>query len=224
MKHFSDIFPAGWRDLIGQNQKTGLGLDLATTEKQTSNPAALAIVQDISVDVFAVRLVMRWKTSNDLVTTGILDHAFAGLPKGLRPRALSIDATNERFYAGTLRRRYASICPVHLVINSEAIEYQGERMTYKSYLGNLLVNVLSDNALLLPKEEWLYKDLRSVKRDKGTFSCDVDENGNHGDCFDAIKLALHSLISAGSGPVEASAAGVGAFSSGQSSYANRMVF
>jgi hypothetical protein len=72
------------------------------------------------------------------------------------------------------------------------------------------VNTAEDGRLLLPAESWLEKDLRSVKRAGGSFECEVDEDGNHGDTFDAIKLALHALTSGG-GPAEAQAAPVGSY-------------
>jgi len=39
-------------------------------------------------------------------------------------------------------------------------------------------------------------------------AAEVEEDGGHADCFDAIKLSLHSLIGAG-GPAQAHATGPG---------------
>lgn len=62
--------------------------------------------------------------------------------------------------------------------------------------------------MLLPQAEWLRADLRRVKREKGGFVCEVDEQGNHGDCFNAIEQAFHGVMGAG-GPAAAVAARVG---------------
>jgi len=99
---------------------------------------------------------------------------------------------------------------VHLIIASEATEYLGERMNFKQYLGNLVVNAFEDNRLAMAPEVWLRNDVRSVKRDRGTFEADLAEDGGHGDCFVAISLALHAL-SRGGGPSVAHAVQVGNF-------------
>jgi phage FluMu gp28-like protein len=84
-----------------------------------------------------------------------------------------------------------------LVIASETIEKGLEEMTYKSYLGNLLVNALEDRHLLLPADRWVRNDFRLVFKNKGSFDNEVDNAGHHADTFDATKLALHALTRAG---------------------------
>jgi hypothetical protein len=170
----SDIFPADWHEHFAPAGRVGLGLDVGTTEKNKSNPSALAVTQEVGMNYF-VRLLLRWKTSDPAVTTAIIKTA---LPHGLRARRLCVDATSER-------------------------------MNYKCYLGNLLVNTCDDGRLALPDAPWLTADLRSVTRSKGTFEAEVLEDGGHGDCFDAIKLSLHALMTRG-GPAQARAAQVGA--------------
>jgi phage FluMu gp28-like protein len=96
----------------------------------------------------------------------------------------------------------------------------GEKMIFKQYLGNLLVNTIDDGYLALPKENWIQKDFRSVVRDRGTFEAEVDEEGRHGDCFDAVKLSLHALIVPG-GQVDISAAQVGTYTPGRSEITDR---
>jgi len=49
---------------------------------------------------------------------------------------------------------------VELVIKSESINYLGESMNYKAYLGNLFVNTIDDGHLLLPQANWLRDDIR----------------------------------------------------------------
>lgn len=205
-----DMLPKGWAGFFAPDApRIGLGLDLGTTEKKKSNPSCLAVTQELRPTFFA-RLVISWKTQDPNVTRGLVRLVVQGLPFGYRARRLCIDATSERFFAADLRRDLAGVVPVELVVASEATEYLGERMTYKQYLGNLFVNTIDDGYLALPKEAWLQKDIRSVVRDRGTFEAEVDEEGRHGDAFDAIKLSLHALIAKG-GPTEAFAAPVGGY-------------
>jgi phage FluMu gp28-like protein len=202
------ILPRELPSLLKEGTRLGLGLDIATTEKKKSNPSALALTEQVGSDFF-VRMLLRWKTSNDLVTTGILQNLlFLLAPR--RPRRLCIDATSERFFAASIKREFAAMVPVDLVVSSESTEYLGEKMTFKQYLGNLLVNTLEDGHLFLPDEPWVRNDFRQVQRVKGSFHAEPDEAGNHADGFDAVKLSLHGLITSG-GPAEASATQVGSF-------------
>ncbi|HMO03937.1 MAG TPA: hypothetical protein PKC67_02380 [Kiritimatiellia bacterium] len=207
--HVDHVIPRGWKDLITPGDPVGIGVDLATTEKKKSNPSAIAVVQRVSNDFFA-RLVLRFKTSDPDITEALIRKAHE-LPHGLRARKTCIDATNERFFATNLRRKLMGTAVVALVVSSESTTYLGEKMNFKTYLGNLFVNTIDDGRLALPPETWLEKDIRQVVRDRGMFDADVDEEGNHADSFDAIKLALHALIGTASGPVEAHAAPVGTF-------------
>lgn len=205
----AEVWPNAWRDLLTPLHPVAIGYDVATTTKKLSNPSAAAVVQKIGVD-FAVRAVCKWKTSDPAVSEAIIDDALFGLPHGLRIRRLCIDATNEKFFAADQKKRLSGKIVCELIVSSETKVYAGEEMNWKSYLGNLLVNTADDGHLLLPNETWLRNDLRMVKTEKGLFTCEPDEEGNHGDCFDAIKLALHGVIGAG-GPAEASAAQVGGY-------------
>lgn len=204
----SEVLPRGWRELLTPHHPIAAGLDVATTTNKKSNPSALAIVQKVSSD-FIVRAVARWKTADPRVTAAVLDELLE-LPHGLRLRRLVVDATSERFFAAEQQQRLAGRMVVELVVRSENTTHQGVEMNWKTYLGNLLVQTCEDQHLLLPQADWLRADLRSVKRDKGGFVCEVDEDGNHGDCFNAIEQGIHGVIGAG-GPAAASAASVGTF-------------
>jgi hypothetical protein len=98
--------------------------------------------------------------------------------------------------------------PVNLIIASEKTKVMGEEMLMKTYLGNLVVNDLSDNVLAVPNVRWVKEDFRLVVRVKGGFDNMVDGSGNHGDCFDGVKLAIDA-VGSNSGPAEADAAPVG---------------
>lgn len=174
----------------------GLGLDLATTEKATSNPSAFAIVEQVGVDLIARALIV-WKTKDpDIAMDRIarLVDAVEKRPAGGRAKALSVDATNERYFASDIRKALAKRLPVHLIVNSETVERPGyEPMNYKQFLGGQLVGELDDNHLWLPPERYIKDDFRLVKKERGLFVCEPDTDGKHGDTFDATKLAIHSL-------------------------------
>ena len=205
----NNVLPADWRSVFLPNHpRIGIGCDPATTTKKKSNPSSIAVIQQVGLTFF-VRVLLRFKTSDPRVTTAIL-RELLDLPHGLRCRRIAILATNERFFATGVKHEFAGLCPVELVIESEAHIYLGEPMSMKSYLGNQLVNTMEDGYLALPDYPWIQRDIRQVVREGGTFAADVDESGNHADGFCAIGAGLHTLLS-GSGPAEASAAQVGSY-------------
>jgi hypothetical protein len=184
----------------------GLGLDVATTEKEKSNPSALAITELVG-STHHVRLLIRWKTADPEITFQLLlGQIMAIAPR--RPRKLCIDATSERFFATNLKRRLGALVHSDLIVSSESIEYLGEKMSLKAYLGNLLVNTIDDGRLALPPESWVADDFRLVKRDRGSFTADLAPDGGHADAFDAVKLSIHAIAGPG-GPAAAAAAAVG---------------
>lgn len=213
-----DDFPPDWTRVLG-NGKIGLGVDPATTEKKKSNPTGFSIVEEIDGRYY-VRLVMRFRSADPDVHRDRIKEAVYGCirerdGKLLKPRRLCIDATNEKFFAIDLRKQLAGIVPVQPIVSSESTQYMGEPMSYKSYLGNLLVDTLEDNKLAMPNARWVKEDWRLVIKIRGGFDNLVDQSGNHGDTFDATKLALHA-IGVKSGPAEGGAAAVGSAGAGRS--------
>ncbi|MCX6997549.1 MAG: hypothetical protein NTV49_10795 [Kiritimatiellaeota bacterium] len=205
----SEILPRGWVDLLDAGfPKLGIGFDVATTTKKKSNPSAIALVQQVERMVFA-RLVVRWKSKDPAIAAALFGAILDGVAGKFAVRA-AIDATSEKFFAVDFRRKFAGRCSVRLVVASEGLEYRGEKMIYKAYTGNLLCNQIEDSLLALPAEAFIRNDFRLVVRDRGTFDAEVDENGGHGDVFDAVKLGLLCLLSKG-GPVQAAAAGNGGY-------------
>jgi hypothetical protein len=200
------MFPADWRSRIAEHGALGIGLDVATTAKQKSNPSGLTLMQQCGRD-FVARLVLRFKTADPEVTEKVI-REMLDLPFNHRVRRLCADATSEKFFVANLRKALTGLVVVEPVVSSETMGYRGESMTVKAYLGNLLVNTVEDGRLLLPNAKWLEADLRQVKRENGSFTAAVDADGNHADAFDSIKLALFALTRAG-GPAAASAAAVG---------------
>jgi hypothetical protein len=203
----ADIF-AGIVIPLVEHSALGLGLDVATTEKEKSNPSSLAFVEKVGND-FVERLLLRWKTNDPAVTRAIIE-AVLMLIAPRRVRKLCIDATSERFFAADLKKALGPMVPTDLIVASENHTYLGEEMTFKVYLGNLLVNTMEDGHFAMADEVWIKDDFRLVKRDRGTFNAELDSAGNHADTFDGSKLALHAIIGPG-GPAAASAAQVGTF-------------
>jgi len=174
-----------------------------------------------------VRLVLRFKTADPDRALAIAREVVAECRRAragvsLSARRLAVDASNERFFAARVRKDLAGVVPVELVVASESTQHLGETMPMKTYLGNLVVNAVDDGLLTLPEARWLKDDFRLVMRDRGGFSNALDSAGNHGDTFDAVKLALHALRR-GRGPAEARAAAVGGVAAGMKSTGALMV-
>ncbi|HEY8898918.1 MAG TPA: hypothetical protein VIM61_00685 [Chthoniobacterales bacterium] len=204
----SDILPRDLPALLHEHSRLGMGYDIATTTKEKSNPSSLSVVEQIGLDYY-VRLILRWKTADPAVARAVIT-AVLMLIAPRRPVKLCVDASNEKYYAADLKRDLAGIVVTDLVVSGEATEYLGEKMSFKTYLGNLLVHTMEEGHLFLADHVWIKNDFRLVTRDRGGFVTEVDAGGNHGDTFDSTKLALHALIGPG-GPVTAAAAAVGNF-------------
>lgn len=193
-------FPPAWKDQLGDGQ-ISVGYDLATTEKQKSNPSAITVLEK-SGSRYIARLITRFKTGDNDKALAMLEEAI-DLGDGRRPRRLVVDGTSERYFADKVKKHFLGRVPVEIVVSSES--FPGEEMNYKTYLGNQLVNTLEDNQLILPEAKWVKDDWRLVFKERGLFVNQLDNAGNHGDTFDSTKLALHGFFTGG--PVEASAAG-----------------
>lgn len=206
--NITSLLPAGWQSVFTESdRKIAIGVDPATTTKRKSNPTAIAVAQLVQLTVF-IRVALRFKTDDPRVTTAVIRELATKLPHGLKARRVNILATNERFFASSLKRELAGIVPVDLVIESEKTTYLGVEMPVKMAIGNMVVNQIDDGYLAVADEEWVKKDLRQTTRDRGTFLAEPDEMGNHADLFCAIGAALRGLLSKG-GAAEASATPVG---------------
>jgi hypothetical protein len=200
------------RDRLGAG-RIGIGFDVATTTKATSNPAGIAICEQTGNE-YAFPLILAWKTADpDLVDERLrrIADAVAGRKEGGRARKLCIDGTNERYFATTVKKSLRALLPVEIVVGSETIEKPGyEPMTMKQFLGSKLIGELDDNHLTLPPDRYIREDWRLVKKERGALVCEPDVDGKHGDTFDAAKLALWAVV-AGSGEVKASGTQVGTY-------------
>lgn len=184
-----DELPANWTAVLDPEAETGVGADPATTEKEKSNPFSVSVVQEKGGG-YTVPLIFRFRSSDPVKCRAILKE----ICLGCSPRALAIDATSERFWAAETKTELEPITHVELVVNSERIVYLDESMTYKSYLGNLLVNAIDDRNMALPPAKEVRTDFRLVRRFRGGFDNMLDNSGNHADTFDSTKNGLHALL------------------------------
>lgn len=198
-----DELPADWTRHLIPGAQTSVGADPATTEKDKSNPFAVCVTQLID-GVYAGKVFFRFHSSDGAKCREILKE----ICEAVRPRCLAIDATSERFWAGETRTAIQGICPVELVVASERTEYEGESVTFKTYLGNLAVNAIDDRQSALPPDKACRDDFRLVRRFRGGFDNMQDSAGHHGDSFDAYKQSIYAQI-CDCGKVEASAVQVG---------------
>lgn len=186
-----------WTDHLTKEGRIGLGLDLATSEKKTSNPAGLTVLQHLSPR-YCARLVISWKTDDPAVTSQIVALVVSDLiASGHPPTKLCVDASNEVFYAKTLKTELSGKVQVELVKGGEKVKYEGQEMDAKSMLGNLYVNHLEDGLITLPGGKWITDDHRLVSKEAGRFMTSLGKNGEHGDLFDGGKLALWALLRKG---------------------------
>lgn len=194
-----DIGLAFLQDHLGTN-RVGLGFDVATTERESSNPSSVTVMEERGADLVAV-VCFVWKTREPDVARDRLRRILEAVEsrgEGLRARRLAIDATNETYFATELQQEFCGYCPVELVKGSQTIDLPGEEpVTMKAFLGNQLVGAFDDARITIAPERYIKSDMRLVRRDRGSFSCEVGPNGEHGDTFDSHKLALHALKSTG---------------------------
>jgi hypothetical protein len=213
-----DELPPGWLDNF-RNGIVGVGDDLATTENKQSNPSSITVSEKMGPFIWA-RLIVVFKTNDPAVHRAILDEILSALEaRERKARRLSIDATNERFFATDLKRELIGKVITELVIQSENHLYRGETMSKKTYLGNQMLNFLEDGYLCLPESRYVKEDFRLVMRDRGGFDTRTDSQGRHGDTFDSTKLSIHSLVARG-GPARADAAPIGTFGRAPSAQGN----
>lgn len=204
-------FPPNWTEKLGDGP-VSIGVDPATTTKAKSNPTGLCVMEHVG-NFYIPRLIMRYKSADPDAHRAFIKEAVSGSTRirngiTIRPRALCLDATNERLFCADLRKELAGQVPVFLLVSSEKYRYGGEDVLVKEYLGNQLTNAIDDGTVPLPDAKALKDDFRLVTKERGRFVNVVDSAGNHGDTFDGTKNALHGLVVVG-GPVDAAAAQVG---------------
>lgn len=217
-----DAIPADWvRHLRGG--PLGVGYDVATTEKKMSNPSSITVMEDYGGRYWE-RLVVRFKSCDPDAALQAAEVILTDAPQD-KLVALCVDASNEKYYAQSVKKKFRHILPVHLIASGETVVWEREKFSYKTLLGSLYVSSFEDAKQAMPDEEWLIADHRLVKNHAGGFKTELDKEGNHGDTFDSGKLALWSLQRGGRGAVEGIRAmavgGGGTIAPGNSSGLNR---
>lgn len=195
--------PPDWARRI-EGHIIGLGLDLATSDKDKSNPSALTVTE-LRGDLIE-RLVLAFKSRDEAITTRIIDIVLDDLDRaGKRVRGLAIDGSNEVFFAQAIKRRFAGRVRVHIIKGGEKIRYKGEEVLAKIVLGNLYCNAFADGRILLPSDKWVGEDHRIVRRIGGTFEAVALPDGRHADTFDSGKLSQWIVEGGSAEPTEAAA-------------------
>jgi hypothetical protein len=180
--------------------RLGLGFDVATSTKGKANPSVVSILEEHGPE-WIVRCRFIWKTKDpEIANQRIISILNVLERRGVRPRALVQDATNERYYAEEVRKQFRAKVPVVLVVASESVDKPSldKPTNWKEYLGNQLIARLDDNNLTLPSDEYTRVDYRLVMKDRGRIVCEPNDQGMHGDCFDTDKLAAHALTATSS--------------------------
>lgn len=189
----------------------GIGFDVATTTRETSNPSSITITEERGVEKAQILTVL-WKERNPKVARDRLKrlvHAVSARAAGGSARRLCIDATSEKYFAEETADEFRTIIPVELVSSSVGIHPAGykEPTNYKTWLGDLYSAAINDNRYALPPEPYIKEDHRLVVKDRGRYDAEPQQDGKHGDTFDSGKLAHYALFSGG--PSEATAMQVG---------------
>lgn len=182
----------------------GAGFDVATTDGGVSNPSSFSITQRDGGEYVTVINAL-WKTRDPkLARARLRSLIVACRERGAPARRLSIDGSSELYFAEETRIELRGLVPVDIVRGGDRVEPRPagytQSVNYKQYLGDLYAAEINDNHFVLPPEAYFKKDHRSVVKERGTFSADVDSDGGHADTFDSGKLSLHSLRKAGREP------------------------
>ncbi len=205
--------PRDWTRLLS-NGRLGVGHDVATTEKKTSNPSSITVMEHAG-GRYIERLVVVYKTASEDVAMAMLQQVLDDIrDAGRKPRRMCVDASSEVYYAQRVQKRFIKYCPIELVKSGATVIRGTETFSHKVLLGNQYASLFEDGLIATPGEKWYRDDQRRVIRDKGSFATETGENGEHGEVFDSGKLAFWALEH-GTGRVEAQAVPVGQGLSGQ---------
>lgn len=198
-----DAIPRRWLDFLVPDAPVGVGMDIATSDGPTSNPASITVSQAVGGLIYE-RLVLSWKTRDEAIATAMLGTVLADLSDArAKVRGICLDASNERFFCQRLARQFHLHGRFQLIGGGENLTFQGQTLRAKELLGNLYVNAHTDGILCTPEAPFLKEDRRLVQKSKGLFVTLTGKGGKHGDTFDSGKLARWALLS--SGAVQAAA-------------------
>jgi hypothetical protein len=188
------LIPAEWVLRVGDG-KVGIGYDQATTEGEKSNPASITVTERVG-SMFVERLVIRFKAEHYLVRMAVLELIIDDLAsRGIRAKALVIDATSERAGAQQCADQFAGRCPVEMFIASANIEEGKLKYPAKVVLSERYVQTFEDNLMSMPAAPWVLADHQLVKKAGGRFVIEEDGAGNHGDTWISGMLSVWAIMS-----------------------------
>ena len=189
-----ESIPLEWVRYLKASGPIGLGYDIATTTKGTSNWSALTVTQHRS-PLYVQALVVRWKTADPEIALDMLDCVVSDIEgEGLRPRKLNVDSSNEKLFAARIKKHFAGRVPVGLISSGEKITWRGLDYNYKTLLGSLYVAAFEDNFMACPAGKWFLDDHRLAQKEGERFVVQLGKDGSHGDSFDSGKLSYFALV------------------------------
>jgi len=188
------LLPPSWADPILPSAEIGIGHDQATSDGKDSNPSSITVTEKDGL-IRKTRLVVRWKSRSPGVNEAILLRVIMDLiRRGIRPRGLAIDASNETFNALRLRSAFSHLVPVELIKSGESWvdPATGTKMLWKQRLGDNYVESFLNGCHWLPSGDWLVADHSLATKGPSGYD-NRTSKGNHGDTFDSGKLAEEML-------------------------------
>jgi len=191
------------RDHLIKGAPTGIGFDTATTTNGKSNPSSLTVTQRDGI-AYREPLNLLWKTRDPKLARERARRVVEVCAGSDAPaKALAIDGSNELYFAEETKTELRNVVPVIIIRNGEIVDprppgYEHD-CNWKLYLGDSYTAQINDNRYTVPPEYYFKKDHRSVVKDKGTYNCEVDNDGGHGDTFDSGKLAQHAINASAGG-------------------------
>lgn len=166
MMDLNKLIPPTWAEHL-KGGKVCLGLDVASTIDDKSNPSALTVTEQWE-GIFYERLVVRWKTDDMDVMKSIIRHVLDPVPKSYR-KALVVDKSNEKFAANKLRKMLAGEIRVIGFAGNNSVIFEGEKTDAKTAMGSAYCAALEDGIIAMPAGKWLRDDHRLVKRNGAKF-------------------------------------------------------
>lgn len=177
---------------------TGIGCDVATTTNDTSNPTSVTVTQKRGVEYIEVAIIV-WKERDPKIARDRLARIIMAVrqSKAGAPRRFCIDSTNEQYFARETAQELGGMVPFELVDARNTVEPAppgyAHAANYKTWLGDLYSAAVNDNRTTMPSDEYVKEDHRLVVKSAGTYVCEPQVDGKHGDTFDSGKLSLHAV-------------------------------
>jgi hypothetical protein len=190
------------RDLVTDGT-VGIGVDVASTTGDTSNPTSVTIMEKKGVER-RQRVVLVWKEKREATQRDRLRQIVQTLrarPDGGPARRMCIDGSNERLFAEGTQAELAGLIPVQVIVSGATVDPAPpgytESINYKTYLGDLYSAAINGGTMAMPPDEYIKQDHRLTVKNGGRYECDPQPDGKHGDTFDSGKLAEFALMATG---------------------------